>query len=69
MFYEINDVLEYNVVTVTDPSGDGAWTSADITTVANAVLLGSQESVYDANNDGKVSSADITVAASKVLGN
>ena len=69
VFYEINDVLEYNVVTVTDPSGDGAWTSADITTVANAVLLGSQESVYDANNDGKVSSADITVAASKVLGN
>ena len=55
VFYEINDVLEYNVVTVTDPSGDGAWTSADITTVANAVLLGSQESVYDANNDGKVS--------------
>ena len=69
VFYEINDVLEYNVVTVTDPSGDGAWTSADITTVANAVLLGTQESVYDANNDGKVSSADITVAASKVLGN
>ena len=69
VFYEINDVLEYNVVTVTDPSGDGAWTSADITTVANAVLLGSQESVYYANNDGKVSSADITVAASKVLGN
>ena len=69
VFYEINDVLEYNVVTVTDPSGDGAWTSADITAVANAVLLGTQESVYDANNDGKVSSADITVAASKVLGN
>ena len=69
VFYEINDVLEYNVVTVTDPSGDGAWTSADITAVANAVLLGTQESVFDANNDGKVSSADITVAASKVLGN
>ncbi len=69
VFYDINDVLEYNVVTVTDPSGDGAWTSADITAVANAVLLGTQESVFDANNDGKVSSADITVAASKVLGN
>ena len=57
------------VKAVSDPTGDGVWTSADITAVANAVLLGTQESVYDANNDGKVSSADITVAASKVLGN
>ncbi|MCI6830081.1 MAG: dockerin type I domain-containing protein [Prevotella sp.] len=67
--YELDNNLSVKVICVTDPSGDGEWTSADITAVANAVLLGIQESVYDVNNDGNVSSADITVAASKVLGN
>ena len=67
--YELGNELSVSVTSVDDPTGDGVWTSADITAVANAVLLGTQESVYDANNDGKVSSADITVAASKVLGN
>lgn len=67
--YELGNELSVSVTSVDDPTGDGVWTSADITAVANAVLLGIQESVYDANNDGKVSSADITVAASKVLGN
>ena len=69
VFYDIDDVLEYNVSVVTDPTGDGVWTSAAITSVANAVLQGVQETLYDTNNDGKVSSADVTVAASKVLGN
>ena len=68
VFYEINDVLEYNVVTVTDPSGDGAWTSVDISLVTDAVLNGSEDSIYDADGDGIVSSADITVVVSKVLG-
>ena len=67
--YDLSNELSVSVASVDDPTGDGVWTSADITAVANAVLLGTQESVYDANNDGKVSSADITVAASKVLGN
>ena len=66
--YDLSNELSVSVASVDDPTGDGVWTSADITAVANAVLLGTQESVYDANNDGKVSSADITVAASKVLG-
>ena len=68
VFYEINDVLEYNVVTVTDPSGDGAWTSVDISLVTDAVLNGSEDLIYDADGDGIVSSADITVVVSKVLG-
>ena len=68
VFYEINDVLEYNVVTVTDPRGDGAWTSVDISLVTDAVLNGSEDSIYDADGDGIVSSADITVVVSKVLG-
>ena len=67
--YDLSNELSVSVASVDDATGDGVWTSADITAVANAVLLGTQESVYDANNDGKVSSADITVAASKVLGN
>ena len=68
VFYEIDDVLEYNVVAVTDPSGDGAWTSVDISLVTDAVLNGSEDSIYDVDGDGAVSSADITLAVSKVLG-
>ena len=55
-------------MTVTDPSGDGAWTSVDISLVTDAVLNGSEDSIYDADGDGIVSSADITVVVSKVLG-
>ena len=68
VFYKIDDVLEYNVVAVTDPNGDGAWTSVDISLVTDAVLNGSEDSIYDADGDGAVSSADITLAVSKVLG-
>ena len=66
--YALDDVLSVGLKSVSDPSGDGAWTSVDISLVTDAVLNGSEDSIYDADGDGIVSSADITVVVSKVLG-
>ena len=66
--YALDDVLSVGLKSVSDPSGDGTWSSVDISLVTDAVLNGSQDSIYDADGDGIVSSADITVVVSKVLG-
>ena len=61
-------ILSVGLKSVSDPSGDGSWSSVDISLVTDAVLNGSEDSIYDADGDGIVSSADITVVVSKVLG-
>lgn len=66
--YALDDVLSVGLKSVSDPSGDGSWSSVDISLVTDAVLNGSEDSIYDADGDGIVSSADITVVVSKVLG-
>ena len=66
--YALDDVLSVGLKSVSDPSGDGTWSSVDISLVTDAVLNGSEDSIYDADGDGIVSSADITVVVSKVLG-
>ena len=66
--YALDDVLSVGLKSVSDPSGDGTWSSVDISLVTDAVLNGSEDSIYDADGDGTVSSADITVVVSKVLG-
>lgn len=66
--YALDDVLSVGLKSVSDPSGDGSWSSVDISLVTDAVLNGSQDSIYDADGDGTVSSADITLVVSKVLG-
>ena len=66
--YALDDVLSVGLKSVSDPSGDGSWSSVDISLVTVAVLNGSEDSIYDADGDGIVSSADITVVVSKVLG-
>lgn len=66
--YALDDVLSVGLKSVSDPSGDGTWSSVDISLVTDAVLNGSEDLIYDADGDGIVSSADITVVVSKVLG-
>lgn len=66
--YDLSNELSVSVTSVDDPSGDGAWTSVDISLVTDAVLNGSEDSIYDVDGDGAVSSADITLVVSKVLG-
>ena len=66
--YALDDVLSVGLKSVSDPSGDGTWSSVDISLVTDAVLNGSEDPIYDADGDGTVSSADITVVVSKVLG-
>ena len=66
--YDLDNELTVKVTCVTDPSGDGEWTSVDISLVTEAVLNGSEDPLYDVDGDGTVSSVDITVATSKVLG-
>lgn len=66
VWYKLDDVLEYNVYSVTDPSGDGVWNIFDVTTVLTAIMNLSNDSTCDVNNDGKVNVFDYTATLAKV---